>query len=54
MRWQASTIRDSLKTAKEQAAGMQGAELTISDQRDIIAVLERELKKRGSVQDEAT
>lgn len=44
--WQASTIRDSLRLAKEQAENMDGADLTIRDQREIIAVLEREFRKR--------
>lgn len=42
----ASTIRDSLAEARKQATDMQGADLTLEDQEELIAILENELVKR--------
>ena len=44
--WQASSIRDSLAEARKQATEMQGADLTLEDQEELIAILENELLKR--------
>jgi hypothetical protein len=44
---QASTLRDSLSRAKEQAQKMEGADLTLEDQLEIIQILSREVERRG-------
>jgi hypothetical protein len=43
---QAGTVRDSLEQAKKQVQSIPGGDLTLQEQDQLIAVLEREVAKR--------
>lgn len=45
----AGTIRQALEQAKQQAEDIPGGDLSIQDQEELIAILEREVAKRRSV-----
>ncbi|KAL7007050.1 hypothetical protein EMMF5_003276 [Cystobasidiomycetes sp. EMM_F5] len=42
----AATLKTSLEQAKEQARSMAGGDLTLSEQKELIAILEGEVEKR--------